>query len=115
MFTETISQVANQVVVNLDISTVLIWYYLLAIGICLLSLWATWRHKSMTPFFWGLSLSLLIILLQNYLSPVLFGFMAYDWATQPVLFTLTVAFAVMWFFYIAQTLYNLIVYGKVVV
>lgn len=115
MLIENIGQtIANQVVLTFDIGQYLIWYYLLAIGISLLCLYATWIHKTATPFFWGLSVSLIIIMLQTYLSPVLFGVLAYDWATQPILFGLTGAFAVMWFGYIGLALYNLIKYGKVV-
>ena len=99
---------------SFDIGQYLIWQYLLGIGIFCISAYASYRHKVATPIFWGLSVSLLVIMLAKYLAPILFGVLLYDWATQFWLWFIMGAFGVMWFGYIALTLWNLVDKGEVV-
>lgn len=98
--------------ITLDIGQYLIWYYLLAVGIVILSFIASWIHKTGMPLFWGISISAIVILLQSYLAPVIFGVLNYDFATQFWQFMITGIFSVMWFGYIALTLWNNLIYGE---
>lgn len=98
--------------ISLDVSQYIGWYYLLAIGIVILSFMASWTHKTGTPLFWGISVSAIIILLQSYLAPVIFGVLNYDMSTQLWQFVITGVFSVLWFSYIALTLWNNMIYGE---
>ena len=97
----------------LDIGQYLIWYWLLAIGILLLSVYAAWRHQTATPLFWGFSVGLLMIMLQTYLSPLVFGVLNYDWETQFFEWVLMGWFAVAFFAFIGICCWNLLDSGKV--
>ena len=92
--------------INLNIQAVLVWYVLLVIGILLITLYASWKHSNPILFAWGLVIGILILWLKEYLAPIIFGVFNYSWETSPVLFVLTGTFAVVWFGYIALTLWN---------
>ena len=96
----------------LDVGKYMIWYYLLAIGIMILSIWASYEHKTSVPFFWGLTVSVIIIMLQIYIAPLVFGVLNYNYLTQTWQFVLTGIYAVMWFGYIGLTQYNYVRYGE---
>ncbi len=99
---------------SFDIGQYLIWQYLLGIGIFTISAYASYKHNVGTPILWGLSVSLIIVLLAKYLTPLLFGVLMYDYATEFWLWAITGAFGVMWFGYIALTLWNLVDKGEVI-
>ena len=99
--------------VIIEIGKYLIWYYLLAIGIIILTLFASWIHETIKPLFWGLIVGLLMIMLQAYLSPIVFGVLNYEWETQFFEWVLTGWFAVAFFGYIGLCCYNLMKYGEV--
>ena len=96
----------------LDVGKYLIWYYLLAIGIMILSIWASYEHKSKEPFMWGLTISVVIILLQAYIAPLLFGVLNYNYLTHTWQFVILGTYSVMWFGYIGLTQWNYLVYGE---
>ena len=98
--------------ISFDVSEYLIWYYLLAIGIILLSIWASYEHEKGFPLFWGISIALIIIMLQSYLAPVLFGVLNYNYLTETWQFVITGLFSVLWFSYIGLTLWNNLIYGE---
>lgn len=98
----------------LSIEAILVWYVLLVIGILLITLIASVRHKTPLPFAWGLVIAILILWLRDYLAPVIFGVLNYDWNTNPILFAITGIFGVAWFCYIALTLYNSVQSGELI-
>ena len=98
----------------IDVSQYMTWYFLLGVGIILLSLWATLKHQDFFPITWGVVLTGAIYLFRAQIAPLVFGVMNYDWGTNPVMFILTGTFAVMFFAYIALTLWNLWEAGKVI-
>lgn len=98
----------------LSIEAVLVWYVILVIGILIITLMASVRHKTPLPFAWGLVIAILILWLRDYLAPVIFGVLNYDWNTNPILFAITGIFGIAWFSYIALTLYNSWVSGEMI-
>ena len=98
----------------LDVSQYMTWYFLLGIGIITLSLVATLKHKNFMPLSWGLILTIAIWWYRNQIAPLVFGVMNYEWATNPVMYFLTGVFAIMFFAYIALTLWNLYHHEKVI-
>lgn len=100
--------------INLSIQAVLVWYVLLVIGILLITLYASWRHSNPILFAWGLVIGVLVLWLQTYLAPIIFGVFNYSWESSPVLYVLTGTFAVAWFGYIAMTLYNCVKHGELI-
>lgn len=98
----------------LNIEAILVWYVLLVIGILLITFYASVRHKTALPFAWGLVIAILILWLREYLAPIIFGVLNYDWNTNPILFAITGIFGVSWFCYIALTLYNSVKTGELI-
>lgn len=98
--------------ITLDVGQYLIWYYLLGLGILLFSIWASYIHKTALPLYWGLTIGLIVILLQSYLAPILFGVLNYNYITETWQFVITGIFTVMWFGYIGLTLWNNLIYGE---
>lgn len=99
--------------VVLDIGQYLIWYFLLAIGIILICLYASYRHKNALPLFWGTTVGAIMIMLHQFLSPIVFGVLEYDYITQFFEWVLTGWFAVVFFAFIGLCCFNLVAYGEV--
>ena len=97
----------------LDIGQYIIWYWLLAIGIIILCLFASWKHETAIPIFWGGIVGLLMIMLAEYLSPIVFGVLEYDYNTQFFEWVLTGWFTIVFFAFIGLCCFNLIDSGKV--
>jgi len=97
----------------LNVSQYLIWYYLLAVGIIGISLFASYIHNKAFPVFFGISLAVIIIYVQAYLSPIIFGVLNYDYSTQFYEWMATGVFSIMFFGYIGLMMYNLVQYGGV--
>lgn len=100
--------------INLNVEAFLVWYVLLVIAILAITLYASWRHGTPVLFAWSCVISVLILWLQNYIAPILFGVFNYTWESNSVLFALTGIFAVVWFGYIGMTLYNSVKHGALV-
>ena len=98
----------------INVGQYIVWYYLLALGILILTAWGSWRHKNAIPFMWGIILSLILVIFTNQLEPILIGFVNYynvDW----IYFALFGGFAVLWYLYVFLGCYNSVKFGKVVV
>ena len=106
------NEITNQIV--LDTSKIMVWYFLLIAGIIILTLWATLKHESFLPLTWGLILSGAIYYFKAQIAPLVFGVVNYDWHTNPLMFILTGVFGVMFFAYIALTIWNLHESGSVI-
>lgn len=98
----------------LDVSKYMTWYFLLGLGIILLSLWATLKHNDFFPLTWGIVLTAAIYYFRNQISPLVFGVLNYEFATNPIMYILTGTFAIMFFAYIALTLWNNYESGNVI-
>jgi len=99
--------------ISLDIGQFIIWYYLLTLGLVLIGLIASYIHQTVKPLFWGVIVGLLMIMLQVYLSPIVFGVLEYDWNIQFFEWVLMGWFAVAFFGYLGICCFNLIRYGEV--
>ena len=98
---------------TISVEQYLVWYYVFIAVVLLLTFWATYRHKTAVPFMWGLILSLVLLLLVQYIEPLLFGWAVYyniNWYA----FALLGVFAILWFGYVLLVMYNCVKYGSVV-
>ena len=99
--------------ISLDIGQYLVWYYLLAIVLVMITVIASYIHQTIKPLYWGIIVGLIMILLQVYLTPIVFGVLEYDFYTQFFEWVLTGWFAVAFFGYLGLCCFNLIRYGEV--
>lgn len=95
---------------TIDLNAILVWYWLLAITIVLMTFTASIIHKTWIPAMFGAIIGGILVLFASYLEPALFG-----WLTNPniVIQILSLVFFVMWLLAIAQALYNGLRYGRV--
>lgn len=97
----------------LNVEQYLVWYYIFIAVVITVTALASWYHENAIPFMWGVILSLVLIMLVNYIEPILFGFLAYynvNWYA----FALFLGFSLLWFGYVLLALYNCVKYGSVV-
>ena len=99
--------------ISIDIGQYLIWYYLLTIGLIIVGLIASYIHQTIKPLFWSGIVGLLMIMLQLYLTPIVFGVLEYNYQTQFFEWVLTGWFAIAFFGYLGICSFNLIRYGEV--
>jgi len=90
----------------LDVAAFMVWYVLLIAGVIILTLWATWRHKSFVPIVWGVVFSGLVYYFKAQIAPLVFGVLNYDWQANPLMFILTGVFTLFFFAYIALVIWN---------
>lgn len=100
--------------VILDVSKYLTWYFLLGIGIMILSIWATYKHRDFMPLAYGTILTGVIVYFKEQIAPLVFGVLNYDWQTNPIMFILTGVFSMMFFAYVGLTMWNVINHNKVI-
>jgi len=94
-----------------DLTAIVVWYWILAFIVMLLTLLAGIIHKAWIPVIWGLTISIIMVMFSFYLEPALFGWMiTTDWLIQ----SLSFVFMIMWGILLFQGVYNSIRYGKVV-
>lgn len=98
----------------IDVSQYIVWYWLLVAIIMIVSIYSFLRHKAVLPFMWGITLSIVLVVLHQYIEPFLLGFLAYynqDWW----MFAFMGWVAMVWLIWIILCLYNQLRYkGEVV-
>ena len=97
--------------ITYDISQILVWYWILAITIVLVTFVASVIHQEWIPIIWGGIISALLVIFAPFLEPVLFGWIV---ESSLVIMTLSLIFFILWILAITQGLFNSLVYGRVV-
>lgn len=99
--------------ISIDIGQYLLWYWLLTIGLVIVGIIASYIHQTWIPLFWASIVGLVMILMQLYLTPIVFGVLEYNYQTQFFEWVLTGWFALAFFGYLGICCYNSIRYGEV--
>lgn len=86
-------------------------YWLIVLGILLITIYASYKHGKVQPIFFGLVTSVILICFSYSIEPALMGFWLYD----NLFYAYTsLIFCIIWLIFIIQILVNCIENGTVI-